>query len=72
MIDYQVRLINFPSGSSREAVTENEDGTYTIFIDASLSLEGQQERFYHAMNHIIGGDFTKENIQEIEFNAHSA
>lgn len=72
MIDYQVRLINFPSGSSREAVTENEDGTYTIFIDAALSHEGQQERFYHAMNHITGGDFTKENIQEIEFNAHGA
>lgn len=72
MIDYQVRLINFPSGNSREAVTENEDGTYTIFIDASLSLEGQQERFYHAMKHITGGDFSKEDLQEIEFNAHSA
>lgn len=72
MIDYQVRLIDFPTGGSGEAVTENEDGTYTIFIDAALSYEGQQERFCHAMKHITGGDFSKEDLQEIEFNAHSA
>lgn len=72
MIDYQVRLLNFPSGSTGEAVTENEDGTYTIFIDAALSYEGQQERFFHAIKHITGGDFSKEDLQEIEFNAHSA
>ena len=72
MIDYQVRLISFPPGKTKEAVTENEDGTYTIFIDATLSREQQQERFHHAMKHILGDDFTKYNANKIEFDAHSA
>lgn len=72
LIDYQVRLIDFPEGKAKEAVTENEDGTYTIFIDASLSHEGQQERFLHAMKHINGEDFELEDAGKIEFDAHSA
>lgn len=69
MIDYQVRLINFPS-KTKEAVTKNEDGTYTIFIDAALSRDEQQKRFRHAMRHILSDDFAKENVQDIEVLAH--
>lgn len=72
MIDYQVRLIDFPEGKAKEAVTENEDGTYTIFIDASLSHEGQQECFLHAMKHINGEDFELTDANKIESDAHSA
>lgn len=72
LIDYQVRLISFPSGSTKEAVTENEDGSYTIFIESSLTREMQQEAFEHAMGHILGEDFTKTDIDKIEFNAHGA
>ena len=71
MIDYQVRLINFPNGCTKEAVTENEDGSYTIFIESSLTREMQQEAFEHAMRHIIGDDFAKDDINKIEFEAHS-
>lgn len=71
MIDYQVRLIDFPAGKSKEAITENEDGTYTIFIDAALSREKQKERFIHAMKHVLNEDFSKEDVQEIEMQAHS-
>lgn len=70
MIDYQVRLINFPS-QVKEAVTENEDGTYTIFIDAALSSDEQKKRFLHAMTHILSDDFSKEDIQAIERIAHN-
>lgn len=70
MIDYQVRLINFPS-KTKEAVTKNEDGTYTIFIDAALSRDEQQKRFRHAMRHILSDDFSREDVQNIEVTAHN-
>ena len=70
MIDYQVRLINFPA-KAKEAVTKNEDDTYTIFIDASLSKDEQQKRFLHALKHIVGDDFSSEDIQHIEYLAHN-
>lgn len=70
MIDYQVRLINFPSGKTKEAVTENEDGSFTIFIDESLSKTEQQKLFLHAIRHIVGDDFAKFDANDIECSAH--
>ena len=72
LIDYQVKLIQFPNNKVHESVIENEDGSYTIFIDSSLSREMQQEVFEHAMIHILGDDFKKDNINKIELEAHSA
>ena len=71
-IDYQIQLIQFPNKKVKESVTENEDGSYTIFIDENLSLNERQNVFLHAMKHILGDDFTKYNIDKIEFDAHSA
>ncbi len=71
MIDYQVQLINFPDSKTRETVTPNIDGSYTIFIETSLSKKGQQEAFIHAMKHILGNDFEKIDINKIETDAHS-
>lgn len=69
-IDYQVRLISFPNTVTKEAVTENEDGTYTIFISDKLSSIEQHEAFLHAYRHIAGNDFTKDNVDKIESDAH--
>lgn len=52
-------------------VTPNIDGSYTIFIETSLSKKGQQEAFIHAMKHILGNDFEKIDIDKIETDAHS-
>ena len=71
-IDYQIQLIQFPNNKVKESVVENEDGSYTIFIESSLSKDKQQDAFKHAMKHILGDDFTKYNIDKIEFDAHSA
>ncbi len=71
-IDYQVQFIQFPDTSTKETVVPNEDGSYTIFIEASLSHEAQQKAFKHAMKHILGDDFTRDNADMIEFDAHSA
>lgn len=72
LIDYQVRLINFPPGNVREAVTENEDGSYTIFIEENLSQSERQREFLHAMKHIAGDDFSNNDIQLIEYDAHAS
>ena len=72
MIDYQVHLINFPTGKTKEAVTENEDGSYTIFIEEKLSKEEREKAFLHAMKHIDNNDFFKDDIQKIEFYAHTS
>ena len=71
MIDYQVQLTNFPNAKTREAVSENNDGSYTIFIETSLSREAQQRAFMHAMKHILGNDFEKIDINEIRRQAHN-
>ena len=72
MIDYQVQLISFLNTKSKEAVTENSNGSYTIFIETSLSREAQQKAFQHAMKHILENDFAKTDMDKIEFNSHSA
>lgn len=65
--------MNFHNGKIKEMVVPNEDGSYTIFIEATLSREEQQNSFLHAMEHIKGGDFEKRcSADLIEIRAHSA
>jgi len=69
--DVFVHIVDL-SGKVTEAVTENEDGTYTIFIDAQLAPEAQRARYEHAMRHIRSNDFEKSDVQTIEAAAHKA
>lgn len=55
----------------RGACTENEDGSYTIFINAQLSTEQQLEVYLHELRHINNHDFQRHDVQEIEFEAHA-
>ena len=64
-----VFLVDFPN-SGREMVIPNEDDSYTILINAKLSYESQIKAYEHAMQHILNDDFSKNNVQEIEFIAH--
>lgn len=71
MPDVIVHLIDFPKGKKvHEAVTENSDGSYSVFIDARLSNDGQLREYEHAMKHIESGDFEKADVQMIEAAAH--
>jgi len=70
LIDYQVQLIQFPTGKVHETVTENEDGTYTIFIDCTLSRIEQIERCKHALKHIMQRDFDTYDVDKVERIAH--
>ena len=51
-------------------VIQNEDGSYTILINAKLSDAGRIEAYQHAVKHILADDFYKSDVQEIESNAH--
>lgn len=69
-IDYHVHLIHLPSYKIKELVVPNDDGSYTIFIESSLSREEQQNAFLHALTHITNHDFNKFNVNHIESFAH--
>ena len=66
-ISYQVILMDM---TVNEVVTENEDGSYTIFINSRMNYEKQMRAYLHAMKHIAGDDFQKEDVQQIEYQAH--
>ena len=67
--DVNIFLVNFPAPGN-EMVVQNEDGTYTILINAKLSQDGQLKAYQHALSHITNEDFEKSDIQNIEFQAH--
>ena len=62
-------IINFPN-SGNEIVIKNEDGSYTILINAKLSDKGRIEAYEHALKHIENDDFEKTNVQIIVSSAH--
>ena len=53
------------------AVTENEDNSYTIFINANQSDDGIMKTYYHELGHILNHDFEKHDVQQIEAEAHN-
>lgn len=62
-------LIDMPT-KVHEAVCPCADG-YTIYLNARLSKERQEEAYNHAMKHIANNDFEcKEDVQTIEARAH--
>ncbi|CDC47069.1 putative uncharacterized protein [Clostridium sp. CAG:58] len=69
-IDYHIEFIRFPSCKTHEAVTLNEDGSATIFLNRNDTKEMQTKRFWHAIRHLKGDDFEEENVQNIEEKAH--
>lgn len=66
-INYQVILMDM---TVNEVVTENEDGSYTIFINSRLNYEKRLKSYLPAMKHIEGDDFQKGDVQNIEYLAH--
>lgn len=69
LLEINVVLRDNPFGV-KGSVHKNEDGSYTIFIDAHLNREQQQEVYDHEVSHIMNGDFEKEDCDKIEMAAH--
>ena len=72
MYDIQIRILDFPTTKVTETVTQNADGSYTIFLNSRMTQERQLESYLHAMRHITNNDFEKTDVQEIESEAHTA
>lgn len=68
--DVNVVVIDFKSYKGKEMVSANEDGSYTILINARLSYDGQLKAYEHAMRHIENDDFQESDVQKIEYEAH--
>ena len=66
--DYQIFFM--PDMKVNEVVTENEDGSYTIFINNNLCEEKRLKAINHAFWHITNCDFGKNCVQKIERTAH--
>lgn len=60
--------VPLPEGVN-EAVMSCIDG-YTIYIDETLDEEQKKKAFVHAMSHIANNDFDKDDVQDIEAEAH--
>lgn len=70
--DIYVYLLDFKQSKAKETVTENDDGSYSIFINSRLNQEQQNNAYTHALSHITRSDFEKNEISadNIESFAH--
>lgn len=64
--DINVQLVKMPCKIDA-AVTANEDGSYTMFVNRNISAEQQKEAVMHELRHINCGDFfCDKDADEIE------
>lgn len=64
------QIVYLDGMDANEAITENEDCTYTIFINKNLSDAKRLKAIKHALEHIKEKDFEKTDVQEIEAKRH--
>lgn len=67
--DIGVHLIDMDT-AIHEQVVLNEDGSYSIFLNARLNYEARMKAYQHALLHIANDDFYKEDVDDIEATAH--
>ena len=53
-----------------EAVTPNEDGTHTIFLNEAMCEARKIKAYHHALKHIRRNDFAAGSVQAVEDSAH--
>ena len=64
--DAFVRLVNLPFGV-HGCVTPNDDGTFSIYLNARDSRAKNREAFDHERGHIVRDDFYNDRpIEEVE------
>ena len=66
-----VHYLDMPT-SVKSNVTHNEDGSYSIFINARLSQNQQANAYMHELEHILKDDFNRrhETVDRLEYYAH--
>lgn len=66
----RVKMIDLKN-SVPSTVIENDDGGYTIVLNARMGYECLQSAYAHELEHIKQLDFEKDNVNEIELYTHS-
>lgn len=65
-VDYFVRTVDLPTEVGG-LVAVNEDGTYSVYINARLSSSRQKKALRHEVDHIENDDFYNgKPIEEVE------
>lgn len=65
------QIVYLDGMDTNEAITENEDNSYTIFINRNLSDAKRLKAILHALAHIKEKDFEKSDVQQIEAKRHT-
>lgn len=55
--DINVYVIDFKNTKVSETVTHNDDGSYSIFLNARMNQEKRCDAYLHALSHILKMDF---------------
>ena len=63
--DIGVHFIDMDTAIDEQIVC-NEDGSYSIFLNARKSNTQQMLAYQHAIRHIMDGDFEKASADQIE------
>ena len=66
--DYFVRLVDFPLGvGSNGMVLLNDDGTYSVYLNARASADIQKKAMRHEYDHMANDDmYGDKDIRSIE------
>lgn len=69
MSDVFLYFVDMPPGIS-EMVSPGWEDDYTIYVNRDLPYKEKVRAIDHAFGHLRREDFNKENVQEIETEAH--
>ena len=65
--DYYVRVVPFPISKVGGMVMPNDDGTYSVYLNARVDSIHQRRAGEHELDHIVNGDFYNNRpITEVE------
>lgn len=65
MNNIYVHVVDFKTTRIKETVTCNEDGSYSIFLNAKLTYKQQSDAYVHALRHIMKLDFESSSSADL-------
>ncbi|MBO7726900.1 MAG: hypothetical protein J6S50_00455 [Oscillospiraceae bacterium] len=69
MDDIYVYLVDLPT-TVPEMVAPCIGGGFTIYLNARLSYQDRVKAYLHALEHVTRNDWSREDVQQIEKEAH--
>lgn len=68
--DYFIRVVDFPNWAAPCCTVENEDGTYSVYLNGRYTQEQLRQRFPHEEVHMRENHFQDERpVSELEAEA---